>query len=172
MHAFLAYFDTFFTPSGAPAEGSVSLERFDETLKIDGRPGAKNDVSFTTGVSRPSRALIAVAASADYLPSFSLSPRACRPTGSRRSSSSRSRSRSQPVRNCVCARPASGHRLSADTRRPFDFFADSTIEGTFSLKKSKTNSRELDVEIHWQVLRDGASASDKPEVRVQVFKVR
>lgn len=50
MHAFLAYFDTFFTPTGAPAEGPVSLERFDESLKIDGRPGDKNDVSFTTGV--------------------------------------------------------------------------------------------------------------------------
>jgi hypothetical protein len=49
---------------------------------------------------------------------------------------------------------------------------DSTIEGTFSLKKSKTNSRELDVEIHWRVLRDGASAANEPEVRVQVFKVR
>lgn len=53
MHAFLAYFDTFFTPSGEPAEGSVSLERFDESLKVDGRPGAKNDISFTTGVSTP-----------------------------------------------------------------------------------------------------------------------
>lgn len=49
MHAFLAYFDTFFTPSGASHDGPVSLERFDETLKIDGRPGDKNDVSFTTG---------------------------------------------------------------------------------------------------------------------------
>lgn len=50
--------------------------------------------------------------------------------------------------------------------------ADSTIEGTFSLKKSKTNSRELDVEIHWRVIKDGVAPADAGEVRVQVFKVR
>jgi hypothetical protein len=73
MHAFLAYFDTFFTPSGAAAEGPVSLERFDESLKIDGRPGAKNDVSFTTGVSRRTeRCPVATVARVDLAAHLSL----------------------------------------------------------------------------------------------------
>lgn len=52
MHAFLGHFDTFFTPDGSAVSDTeqVSLERFDETLKIAGREGEKNQISFTTGV--------------------------------------------------------------------------------------------------------------------------
>lgn len=45
-----------------------------------------------------------------------------------------------------------------------------TIEGVFHCRKSATNSRELDVEIHYKVKTKGQEAPD--EVEVQVYRVR
>jgi protein arginine N-methyltransferase 3 len=45
-----------------------------------------------------------------------------------------------------------------------------SISGTFYCHKSPSNSRELDVEIHYRIQRDGGS-QDNP-VNVQIFRVR
>lgn len=155
MHAFLAYFDTFFTPSGASHDGPVSLERFDETLKIDGRPGDKNDVSFTTGPkgvpTHWKQTLFILNKPIDVTTGAYLS---------------------LPLLLGECQVLT---LLIFDRRPPLPRLpcSDSTIQGTFNLKKSKTNSRELDVEIHWRIVKDGESAEgDDVSVSVQVFKVR
>ncbi|CED83231.1 protein arginine n-methyltransferase [Phaffia rhodozyma] len=51
MHAFLGYFDTFFTPDGSAVDESVEVDLFrhDEELKVEAKDGEKNIVSFTTG---------------------------------------------------------------------------------------------------------------------------
>ncbi|KAF8657322.1 hypothetical protein AX16_002244 [Volvariella volvacea WC 439] len=55
-------------------------------------------------------------------------------------------------------------------REPITVSDDSIVEGTFFCKKRDTNSRELDVEIHYTVRRD--PESPKSDVVVQMYKVR
>ena len=49
------------------------------------------------------------------------------------------------------------------------FATGTTVSGTFHLKKSETNSRELDVEIHYTVSHTGLTSS---AMKFQTYKVR
>jgi hypothetical protein len=53
-----------------------------------------------------------------------------------------------------------------------DFFVGDTIQGTFNCRKSKENSRELDVEIHYQVIGQGQEEKGDGMATVGVFRVR
>ena len=56
-------------------------------------------------------------------------------------------------------------------REPIQLDEGTVVQGTFHLKKSKDNTRELDVEIHYTV-RESAEAPLLKDVVVQVYKVR
>lgn len=49
-------------------------------------------------------------------------------------------------------------------------FLGSVVHGTFHCRKSETNSRELDVEIHYSVKQDAESTAS--DTIVQMYKVR
>jgi hypothetical protein len=50
-----------------------------------------------------------------------------------------------------------------------DFATGQAIQGSFHCKKSNTNSRELDVEIHWSVKDD--KGADVGTMQYDVFRV-
>ncbi|KAF8321754.1 S-adenosyl-L-methionine-dependent methyltransferase [Clavulina sp. PMI_390] len=54
-------------------------------------------------------------------------------------------------------------------KEPFRAIEGTTVSGTFHLKKSETNSRELDVEIHYSVSHTGLTSSP---MKFQTYKVR
>ena len=50
--------------------------------------------------------------------------------------------------------------------------AGDIVTGTFHCKKSETNSRELDVEIHYSVNKPDSGHAGLGNVTVQMYKVR
>ena len=50
--------------------------------------------------------------------------------------------------------------------------AGDIVTGTFHCKKSETNSRELDVEIHYLVKKPNGDHAGLGNVTVQMYKVR
>ena len=121
MHAFLGHFDTFFTPDGASVadDAQVDLTRHDESLKVEGKSGDKNEVSFTTG-----------------------------PEGV----------------------PTHWKQTLFLLKEPIEIVVGTKVEGVFHCHKSSTNSRELDVEIHYKVTHPGKE--NDGQTLVQLFKVR
>jgi len=56
-------------------------------------------------------------------------------------------------------------------RAPFKVIEGSKVTGTFHCRKSETNSRELDIEIHYAISHTGFGVQPR-ETTVQSFKVR
>jgi len=58
-------------------------------------------------------------------------------------------------------------------RNPVRLRKGAVVTGSFHCRKSETNSRELDVEIHYLVEDPSTNGSEAPkEAIVQMFKVR
>lgn len=155
MHAFLGYFDTFFTPDGTSVaeDTEVDLYRHDERLEVAPKDGSANVVSFTTGPQgvpthwKQTLFILKEPIRLEKGLSFFL-----------------------PSEIGGIYIPIPDERTHLSPRMDIG----TTIKGTFLCQKSyDINNRELDVEIHYQVteangqLRDASGRST-----VQLFKVR
>ncbi|EGN97901.1 hypothetical protein SERLA73DRAFT_91051 [Serpula lacrymans var. lacrymans S7.3] len=142
IHAFVLYFDTFFTATGEPVppgtnvklikEGDVVLA---EVWPVGGKPPPQRRASQGEGLRERERARVT---------SFSTGPK---------------------------SQPTHWKQTIFLLREPIHAVEGTIVSGTFHCKKSGTNSRELDVEIHYSVKQD-AEATSSSDVVVQIYKVR
>ncbi|KAH7928744.1 protein arginine N-methyltransferase [Leucogyrophana mollusca] len=144
IHAFVLYFDTFFTTTSAAVppstpvrlirEGDVILA---EVWPVGGKPPPQRRASMGEGLklkAREDRRVI----------SFSTGP---------------------------TSQPTHWKQTVFLLREPIHAEDGTIVTGTFDLRKSADNSRELDVEIHYSV-RKNAEADTISETVVQMYKVR
>jgi protein arginine N-methyltransferase 3 len=156
VNSFVLYFDTFFAPSGRPIppETGVKFIQEGDAVLVDiwpvgGKPATKRRQSLG-----PDR---------EEITSFSTGPQ------------------SKPThwKQTLFMLP---EPITVTEGVHFRFFAlninhrchlfplDSTVTGSFHLKKRETNSRELDVEIHYSVkLNDEAAPT---QTMVQMYRVQ
>jgi len=142
IHAFVLYFDTFFTRDGEPVppdtevkivkEGEIALA---EIWPVGGKAAPQRRASQGEGLLGKTKAKIT---------SFSTGPKSV---------------------------PTHWKQSIFLLREPITVDEGNVVSGTFHCRKSETNSRELEVEIHYSV-RESADASSSGDIVVQIYKVR
>lgn len=142
IHAFVLYFDTFFTTTGEPVppevpvrvtkEGDVTLA---EVWPVGGKAPPQRRASMGSGLKQKEDKRVT---------SFSTGPR---------------------------SQPTHWKQTIFLLRDPIHAEDGTIVTGSFYCKKSATNSRELDVEIHYSV-RQNAETTTVGDTVVQIYKVR
>lgn len=142
IHAFVLYFDTFFTTTGEPVlpevpvrvtkEGDVTLA---EVWPVGGKAPPQRRASTGPGLKQKEDKRVT---------SFSTGPR---------------------------SQPTHWKQTIFLLRDPIHAEDGTIVTGSFYCKKSATNSRELDVEIHYSV-RQNSETTEVGETVVQIYKVR
>ncbi|KAH9891894.1 protein arginine N-methyltransferase [Cubamyces lactineus] len=142
IHAFVLYFDTFFTHTGEPIpeDTDVYIARdgdpiLAEVWPVGGRPHQPRRMSTGEPLKGKGRPKVT---------SFSTGPASV---------------------------PTHWKQTLFFLREPIVAGEGTVVEGVFKLRKSNDNSRELDVEIHYRV-QDPELPSTSNEVTVQFYKVR
>ncbi|CDO72229.1 hypothetical protein BN946_scf184970.g81 [Trametes cinnabarina] len=142
IHAFVLYFDIFFTNTGEPVpeDTEVYIVRdgdpiLAEVWPVGGRPHQPRRMSTGEPLKGKGRPKVT---------SFSTGPASV---------------------------PTHWKQTVFFLREPINAGEGTIVEGIFKLRKSKDNSRELDVEIHYRVKEPEEEAAPS-EVIVQFFKVR
>ncbi|KAI0329044.1 S-adenosyl-L-methionine-dependent methyltransferase [Cubamyces sp. BRFM 1775] len=142
IHAFVLYFDTFFTHTGEPIpeDTDVYIARdgdpiLAEVWPVGGRPHQPRRMSTGEPLKGKGRPKVT---------SFSTGPASV---------------------------PTHWKQTLFFLREPIMAGEGTVVEGVFKLRKSNDNSRELDVEIHYRV-QDPELPSASNDVTVQFYKVR
>ncbi|KAI0629795.1 S-adenosyl-L-methionine-dependent methyltransferase [Trametes polyzona] len=142
VHAFVLYFDTFFTNTGEPVpeDTDVYIVRdgdpvLAEVWPVGGRPHQPRRMSTGEQLKGKGRPKVT---------SFSTGPASV---------------------------PTHWKQTVFFLRDPITAGEGTVVEGTFKCRKSEDNSRELDVEIHYRV-KDPEEPNAPSEAIVQLYKVR
>ena len=142
MHAFVLYFDTFFTSTGEPIPPDTSVHVIEEgdpvlaeVWPLGGRPYQARRMSSADPLKARGRPRVT---------SFSTGP---------------------------ASMPTHWKQTVFFLREPVSVAEGTVVEGVLHCRKSKDNSRELDVEIHYGV-RDSEDAPAPGELVVQMYKIR
>ncbi|KLO06976.1 S-adenosyl-L-methionine-dependent methyltransferase [Schizopora paradoxa] len=196
-HAFILYFDAFFSQSGAQVAPDMpaTIAKENEMMLAEvWRVGGARAMSPSVErrVRSPSRSETVTIASPPTSPSATspsspTSPRVGTLTKMRRASSMKSkdgreREREPPKETIKSfttgpqSTPTHWKQTFFLLREPIHMQHGAVIEGTFHCRKSEENSRELDVEIHYSVPSiDGEGnviPGQQKQTLVQTFKVR
>jgi len=163
FHAFVVYFDTWFTPDGVdvPADAPVTISRVDgdgvtaDVIQLKRRPSqTERRASLAPGEAEAAAANAVQAVEADAPKeevrkkevSFSTGPRST---------------------------PTHWKQTLFLLREPFRAKRGTVVSGSFYLQKSESNKRELDVEIHFRVtLQKPGQSTETVDTVVQMYKVR
>ncbi|KAI0754475.1 S-adenosyl-L-methionine-dependent methyltransferase [Daedaleopsis nitida] len=142
VHAFVLYFDTFFTHTGEPLPPDTNVYIVQdgdpilaEVWPLGGRPYQARRMSSGDPLKGKGRPKVT---------SFSTGP---------------------------ASTPTHWKQTVFFLREPISVAGGTVVEGTFKCKKSEDNSRELDVEIHYTVKEPEETAATS-DVFVQIYKVR
>jgi len=136
VHAFILYFDTFFTVTGDPIPPDTTahvLKNGDVALVEVWPVGGKHPLQRRRSI-QPKK---------DQITSFSTGPKSV---------------------------PTHWKQTLFLLREPITVEEGTIVSGTFHCRKSETNSRELDVEIHYSVRQNADTQAN--DVVVQMYKVR
>jgi len=190
-HAFILYFDAFFSPSGAqaPPDMPAHIAKENEMILAEvWRVGGSRAMSPSVErVRSPSRSNTISSSPIAGTPSSPTSPRVGTIEKMRRASSFKSKDgkdrEREPPKETVKSfttgpqsTPTHWKQTFFLLREPIQMQHGAVIEGTFHCRKSTDNSRELDVEIHYSVPSVDADGNVAPgsqkQTLVQTFKVR
>jgi protein arginine N-methyltransferase 3 len=160
IHAFVLYFDTFFTTTGEPVppevpvrvtkEGDVTLA---EVWPVGGKAPPQRRASMGSGLKQKEDKRVI---------SFSTGPRS-QPTHWKQTIFL--------LRDPIHAEDGTLHISTLNLDGSASVNTGTIVTGSFYCKKSATNSRELDVEIHYSV-RQNAETTIVGDTVVQIYKVR
>lgn len=147
-HALLVYFDTWFTVNGAdiPLDAKVTIT-----------PG--NGDVVTTDVLRLARK-----------PSYGATAHALAKAKAKEEAAQAGREVS--FSTGPESMPTHWKQTLFLLRKPIELRQGTKVSGMFHCQKSSENSRELDIEVHYQVDHPHASAGTVVNTEVQMFKVR
>ncbi|KDQ16021.1 hypothetical protein BOTBODRAFT_107545 [Botryobasidium botryosum FD-172 SS1] len=158
FHAFVVYFDTWFTVDGAdvPTNAPVTITR------VDG-DGVTADVIQLK--RRPSQAERKMSLGGDNAPEVQ--------SQSAQTEPAKEETRKKEVSFSTGPRSTPTHwkQTLFLLRKPVRAKRGTTVSGSFYMQKSKENKRELDVEIHFKITKPGQEA-ETTETVVQMYKVR
>ncbi|KAE9402260.1 S-adenosyl-L-methionine-dependent methyltransferase [Gymnopus androsaceus JB14] len=149
--SFVLYFDTFFTASGTPISEDTEVEVVRENEPVvaevwplGGRPAPQRRASHQHSKKEKLVEDDSTKADVDVVTSFSTGPKSM-----------------------------ATHWKQALflLKEPFIVDEGSVVQGHFHCRKSDSNSRELDVEIHYTV-QDAEGKNINPDIVVHMFKVR